>query len=382
MAVEIGARLMWGGDLGLPPEERAGLADIYTQLLGEHNGKRADAAIDEIRERHQLPRQTAGVVRSRENQDRPAHGNPRAGNPAHRGFAFARRQSPLSLTAPPPAAPARAPRKIPEPILDALELGAEMRDDWRRAFNPMARGEEALTAALSLREWGATAARDYDRAKLELKEARKFFRGQPFDVAIAFINAIESDDQADRDALPEDQRKYDPASATPDCRVIFITVQIPFELVYWQNPLKGISCPVNVGGTKSPATPGEIVVLYAWGVGPTVPLARTGDVTPAPASPTWANDVQFNFSPNAPPSKPYGGFFPFEFEFHPRFIGLVQGQIGLNQINVKLPDTFPDVQRCDPSRNGICAIQSNLTITVGGANSFDGAAICTEKPAP
>jgi len=246
------------------------------------------------------------------------------------------------------------------------------------------------------------------------------------------------------------------SSSTSDCLITFVTVQIPFEVVFFENPFStadpqcpasGGHCPktelqvaengtaskifsvVPVGdsihiitdcdvqafsgtdfavpfefgissgtyqtcqsivthadGTpvsvNSPVVPSEVVVLYAWGVGPTKPLAKTGEATSAPASPTWANDIQFNFSPNARPSKPYGGIFPFKFEFHPRYIGLVQDQIGLYSINVKLPDTFPPVQSCDGTRNGTYAIQSNLTITVGGINSFDGAAICAQTQQP
>jgi hypothetical protein len=251
------------------------------------------------------------------------------------------------------------------------------------------------------------------------------------------------------------QRNFctDQSSPSPDCRITSITVQVPFELSFFENPLGAdwplcpaadghcprtelqisedntisrafIVMPVgdqihvitdcdlealgttnfatpfefSIGGGSyptcqsiathadgtpisytSPATASEVIVLYAWGVGPTQPLIKTGDPTTAPASPTWANDVQFNFSPNAPPSKPYAGIFPFEFEFHPRFVGLVQGQIGLYQINVKLPDTFPKVQRCDAVRNSrYYPIQSNLTITIGGVNSFDGAEICVQ----
>jgi uncharacterized protein (TIGR03437 family) len=253
------------------------------------------------------------------------------------------------------------------------------------------------------------------------------------------------------------QRSFcsDPSSASPDCRITFITLQIPFELTFFQNPLAvdwplcpsaDGHCPktelqVSENGTVSrafavmpvgdnihiitdcdlkafgsvefaipfefsigggtyptcqsiathadgtpishnaPAMASEIVVLYAWGIGPTQPLVKTGELTPAPASPTWANDVQFNFSPNTSPSKPYAGIFPFAFEFHPRFIGLVQNEIGLYQINVKLPDTFPKVQPCDAARDlRNYPIQSNLTITVGGINSFDGAAICIQPP--
>lgn len=257
--------------------------------------------------------------------------------------------------------------------------------------------------------------------------------------------------------LAVSQRSFcsDPSSPPADCRITYITLQIPFELEFFENPFdsdwplcpaadghcpkteiqisengtisKALSvmpvgdnihiltdCDLKAFGStefatpftfsivsgayptcqsiathadgtpissKSPATASEVIVLYAWGVGRTQPVVKTGDVTPAPASPTWANDVQFQFSPNAGPSKPYAGLFPFTFEFHPRFVGLVPNQVGLYQINVKLPDTFPKVQPCDAIREirGY-PIQSNLTITVGGSNSFDGAAICVQPP--
>jgi hypothetical protein len=74
---------------------------------------------------------------------------------------------------------------------------------------------------------------------------------------------------------------------------------------------------------ESPATPGEAVVLYAWGVRIAAPAVKTGDVASGSEALNPASDVQFTFSPNASASKPYGGIFAFPFEFHPRFVGLV-----------------------------------------------------------
>src|SRR5262249_43819556 len=56
------------------------------------------------------------------------------------------------------------------------------------------------------------------------------------------------------------QRNFctDLSSPAPDCLTTFITVQVPFELLFFQNPIKvGPPCPVNVGGT-CPQT--EIVI--------------------------------------------------------------------------------------------------------------------------
>ena len=72
-------------------------------------------------------------------------------------------------------------------------------------LNPTARGDEALAAALSLREWCARAARDYDRAVNELEKAKAYFRGKPLAETLPFIDAIENDQTA---SLPAELQGY------------------------------------------------------------------------------------------------------------------------------------------------------------------------------
>ena len=151
---------------------------------------------------------------------------------------------------------------------------------------------------------------------------------------------------------------------------------------------------------NSPAKPGETVVIYAYGLGQTTPAVKSGEATPTPApvlGPARLGsvtvNVQFDFRPNAAPSNPYltiqGVISPTPITGPvvpaPTFVGLTPGQVGLYQINLPLPSTFPAIQPCTTLT--VCTgnpascplpIQSNLTIDIGGVSSFDGAAICVQ----
>lgn len=130
----------------------------------------------------------------------------------------------------------------------------------------------------------------------------------------------------------------------------------------------------------SPAKTGEVVVIYATGLGETNPRVPAGEATPAPAPRGGSMYLQFNFSPNAGPGPPYGDPATLP---RSESVGLTPGHVGLYQINVRIPDTIPPVPPCGPGVARSFRVSSNLTITVSAnifKNSFDGAAICVTPP--
>jgi hypothetical protein len=157
-----------------------------------------------------------------------------------------------------------------------------------------------------------------------------------------------------------------------------------------------IACVTHADGSivwaNAPAQPGEIVVVYALGLGPVSNTPKTGDATPMP-SPTQGLStlldglaIQFDFRPNASPSSPFvHPTIKLPGITSPIFAGLTPGQVGLYQINVQLPDTFPAVPPCEAVTLEV-AVRSNLTIDIGHlpgsqefVDSFDGAAICVQS---
>jgi uncharacterized protein (TIGR03437 family) len=144
----------------------------------------------------------------------------------------------------------------------------------------------------------------------------------------------------------------------------------------------------------SPALGGETVVIYAYGLGLTVPVVESGNATPAVLSPVLEAPnfgTQFDFRQNAGPAIPswtvgmVNGVKVANRAPAPPFAGLTPGQVGLYQINVTIPNPVPPVQPCPVLADCLgsfvgCFVQSNLTIDISGVSSFDGAAICVQPP--
>ena len=136
----------------------------------------------------------------------------------------------------------------------------------------------------------------------------------------------------------------------------------------------------------SPAHAGEEVVIWAYGLGQTSPVAKTGNRSPSPAvtvsSPTY---VEFDFRVNAMPSPPFIDRTAMPQPSGPTFVGLAPGQVGLYQINLRIPNSIPSVDSCGNTCSHVACTRyntarSNLTINIGANFSFDGAAICVEPP--
>jgi uncharacterized protein (TIGR03437 family) len=135
---------------------------------------------------------------------------------------------------------------------------------------------------------------------------------------------------------------------------------------------------------SAPANFGEAVTAWVFGLGQTNPAASTGEPAKmAPAVQTF--NLNFNYALNALATKPVQTS-PDRILIHPLYAGLAPGYVGLYQVNFTIP---PGPQ------NGIahCALpgffaqgsnvpQSNLTVSIGGQFSFDGAGICVNTQIP
>jgi len=93
------------------------------------------------------------------------------------------------------------------------------------------------------------------------------------------------------------------------------------------------SPPLVTGDPTHPAKAGDIVIVYAIGLGQTNPVVKTG--VAAPGGPNLANvpDVKVCF----------GGDTPFAKAdcFTPSFAGLAPTFVGLYQLNVTIPAGLP-----------------------------------------
>lgn len=131
-----------------------------------------------------------------------------------------------------------------------------------------------------------------------------------------------------------------------------------------------------------PAKPGEEVVMYAFGLGKYTPAVITGAASPSPAASTTEGfRLNFDYRPNATAS-PGTVLYNSSSAPTPLFAGLTPGFVGLYQINFVVPAPAGPLSPCVSAGSvgsGVSpfvAVWSNLTVTLVGAVSFDGAAIC------
>jgi uncharacterized protein (TIGR03437 family) len=215
----------------------------------------------------------------------------------------------------------------------------------------------------------------------------------------------------------------DPAAMSPECMLTAVTLQVPFELKprnplvmtpidligtteieFVENGLPGrqfrlspmmdsIHVLTNCGNARTddsgafpcqslvthadgnlvsvwgqPAKPGEELVIYAYGLGSTAPAAETGAASPWGALATPVR-IDLDFRPNAGISRPGSGTAA---TYQPTYVGLAAGSVGLYQVNFQVPQP---PQGTPPCGSGV---DSNLTVTIQGFQSFDGAKLCVQ----
>lgn len=130
---------------------------------------------------------------------------------------------------------------------------------------------------------------------------------------------------------------------------------------------------------SAPAVPGESLTAWVFGLGQTNPAAATGQPSPKAASSAQTFYLNYNYEVNALAVKPYTGE-PDVRPPQPAFAGLAPGFVGLYQINfVVPPEPANGTPQCSVPGTlgpGANVVQSNLTVSLGGSFSFDGAGIC------
>jgi len=124
---------------------------------------------------------------------------------------------------------------------------------------------------------------------------------------------------------------------------------------------------------EAPAKSGEELVIYAVGLGGTQPYVPTGHAAETAAPTTTAPMVQFDFHPNASPSRPVRA------NSQPAvYAGLVPNSVGLYQVNVIIPEVPAKTNACLPTEFGYVGIATNVTVNIARAMSFDGAGLCVQ----
>jgi hypothetical protein len=132
---------------------------------------------------------------------------------------------------------------------------------------------------------------------------------------------------------------------------------------------------------ESPANVGETLVLYAVGLGDSTPPVQVNAVTPTPAPvPVNSKYIMMQYSylidPEALPSPLAGPAVPASVTFS----GLTPGEIGLYQVNFKVPAPSANASNCYDPKRLTDNSYTNLTLVLTGVATTDSVKICVKLP--
>jgi uncharacterized protein (TIGR03437 family) len=131
---------------------------------------------------------------------------------------------------------------------------------------------------------------------------------------------------------------------------------------------------------EAPAREGETITMYALGLGLTTPAAKTGQrsVRADVVSPERLR-IGVVVEPNGsarPTTHPVTGeALPGQIPAAVVYAGLVEGYVGLYQINFTVPQLPPDAPSCDNR----FAYRTNVTVSIGTANGYSGGGVCVAR---
>ena len=122
----------------------------------------------------------------------------------------------------------------------------------------------------------------------------------------------------------------------------------------------------------NPATAGETLTLYAFGLGSTGTAIKSGDASLVPV-PLVDLVVNYQVGVNLQPTRPTSLAQRPSDAPAPIYAGLMPGQVGLYQVLVTIPRLPETTPFCTAA-----SIASNFTVSIGRTRSYDGAGICVQ----
>ena len=155
-----------------------------------------------------------------------------------------------------------------------------------------------------------------------------------------------------------------------------VQVQFPELQTGWLAPVIRSLDRQHFVSQSNPALPGETLSMWVVGLGQGVGAIKAETGAPAPDGVVVEPGINYQWGKNLKPRPvnwPSGSPRPSEGIVS---AGMIPGQVGIYEIVFKVPDTIPpDVPPC------IGDTYTNLTVSIGYQDSFDGASICVTQPA-